>query len=250
MSTQPGRVVCWFSCGIPSAIMASLALKKYGPAVEVVYCDTSKDEHADNARFSSEVERWLGIKIKTITGKFRTVDDVFAYHRYMSGVAGAKCTVEMKKKPRFAYQRVDDLQMFGLALDEMSRVRTFTKNNPELRLEWPLVDAALSREDCHRIMREAGILPPMMYRLGFNNNNCIGCVKAQSPAYWNKVRRHFPVIFELRAKRSRELKCRLIKIKGVRSYLDELPQDCEEEIKEDLTCGPQCASTNSNPETP
>lgn len=225
--------------------MAKLALERYGSAVEVVYCDTSKDEHIDNARFSADVERWLGIKIKSLSGRFKSVDDVFAYHRYMSGIAGAKCTVEMKKKPRFDYQRIDDLQMFGLASDEMTRIRNFVANNPELNLEWPLVDAGLTRQDCHGIMANAGIAPPMMYRLGFKNNNCIGCVKAQSPAYWNLVRRHFPEKFKERADRSRELGCKLVRLKGVRILLDELPSDSEEQIKEDLTCGPQCSSTQS-----
>jgi hypothetical protein len=41
----------------------------------------------------------------------------------------------------------------------------------------------------------AGIELPLPYRLGFNNANCIGCVKG-GEGYMNKVRREFPVQFE------------------------------------------------------
>ena len=37
------RVVSWFSCGAASAVAAKMALEKFGPDVEVVYCDTSRN---------------------------------------------------------------------------------------------------------------------------------------------------------------------------------------------------------------
>lgn len=235
------RTVCWFSCGAASAVAAKLTLAKY-PSAEIIYCNTAASEHPDNARFLRDVERWLGCQVKVLSSKFATVEAVFEKERYMSGVAGAKCTVEMKKKPRFAYQRADDRQVFGLTADETDRIARFEKNNPELILEWPLRDARLNKADCLRIVAEAGIELPAMYRLGFANNNCIGCVKSQSPAYWNMVRRHFPEVFARRCEQSRRLNVKLIKIKGVRTFLDELPADSTEEITEDLSCGPQCAS--------
>jgi len=56
-----------------------------------------------------------------------------------------------------------------------------------------------------------------MYDLGYNNNNCIGCVKG-GMGYWNHIRVDFPEIFAQRAKMERLIggTC----IKGV--YLDEL----------------------------
>ena len=36
-----------------------------------------------------------------------------------------------------------------------------------------------------------------MYKLGFQNNNCIGCVKG-GKWYWNKVRTLFPDVFQQR----------------------------------------------------
>lgn len=91
------------------------------------------------------------------------------------------------------------------------------------------------------MVEAAGIIIPMMYRLEFQNNNCIGCVKATSPVYWNRVRRFFPDVFEARAKLSREIGCRLVRVKGVRIFLDELdPLDGDRDIEPPIDCSLAC----------
>jgi hypothetical protein len=81
-----------------------------------------------------------------------------------------------------------------------------------------------------------------MYSLGYRNNNCIGCVKATSPAYWAKIKRDFPEVFAKRAAQSREIGCRLTRVKGKRIFLDELPEgDFGRYKTEDISCGPECA---------
>jgi len=94
-----------------------------------------------------------------------------------------------------------------------------------LRIETPLIDRELTKEACLAMVKSAGIELPPMYALGFQNNNCIPCVKATSPAYWALVRKQFPAEFERMVKLSRELKVRLCKIKGERRYIDEIPLD-------------------------
>lgn len=236
-----GRRIAWFSCGAASAVAAKIAMES-GP-VELVYCDTMASEHPDNARFLKDVEIWLGQKVLRINSdKYTTIDEVFETTRYMSGIAGARCTTELKKKPRFQYQNPEDIHIFGLTADEERRIVQFERNNHELRLEWPLRDAGITKADTLRIISEAGIELPVMYRLGFSNNNCIGCVKAQSPAYWNLVRKNFPDVWKRRARQSREIGVRLARLKGERVFLDEIPEDTTETITEDLSCGPQCAS--------
>lgn len=78
------------------------------------------------------------------------------------------------------------------------------KQNPGVTFDWLLVEHKLSKRDCHRIVREAGIELPMMYRLGYKNNNCIGCVKGQA-GYWNKIRIDFPEAFARMAKQERKM---------------------------------------------
>lgn len=243
------RVVVWFSCGAASAAAAKLAVDKYGKdRVVVVYCDTSASEHPDNLRFLADVEQWLGIKVVRLSSiDYTTIDDVFEKTKYMAGIQGARCTLELKKKPRQAFQDLDDVHVFGFTADETKRIADFEQRNPELKLEWILRDAGYDKQDCYTLLMNAGIALPMMYLLGYRNNNCPGCVKATSPAYWAKVRRDFPEVFARRAKQSKLLNVRLTRYKGKRIFLDELPPDSEIDLtrykEEHISCGPECGSS-------
>lgn len=238
------RYVSWFSCGAASAVASKLMVEDYGTnhTVEVVYCDVLDSEHPDNFRFLRDVERWIGQRVTIIkSSKYESVDDVFERERYMSGIQGARCTAEMKKIPRYQFQRPDDVHAFGFTLDEPKRVATFEANNFELHLDWPLVRHGITKKMCYERLLMADIDLPAMYKLGYQNNNCLGCVKATSPAYWNKVRQDFPDVFERRAQQSREIGCRLTRVKGKRLFLDELPEGDYGRYKmEDISCGPEC----------
>lgn len=241
------RTICWFSCGAASAVAAKLVVDSGVENVSVIYCDTSKNEHPDNARFFDDVQKWLGVEITRISNpNFDSVEDVFNKKSYMCGIAGAPCTVELKKKPRFAFQRADDVHVFGYTADEHKRITRFENDNPELLLYWPLLSHNLNKESVLRIVAEAGIELPMMYKLGFKNNNCLGCVKATSPSYWNSIREHFPEVFQSRAEQSRKIGARLTRVKGTRIFLDELEASCPEVIDEDLSCGPQCRGVSDD----
>lgn len=253
------RFVVWFSCGAASAVAAKLAVEKYGNKCVVVYCDTLSTEHPDNARFGQDVEKWLGREIEVIrSSKYKDIDEVFEKNRYMAGVKGAKCTTEMKKLPREAWQREDDVHIFGYTVEERRRADLFEANNPALVVEWLLIEQGVTKDDCLRIIKEAGIELPAMYALGFEHNNCLGCVKSASSGYWNRIRRLFPDVFARRARQSRLLGVRLVKVGlagasldgaqpvtkkgrvvGYRIYLDTLPQD-ENAPDDEIECGPVC----------
>ncbi len=238
------RSIVWFSCGAASASLAKLASLQpvTHPDLHVVYCDVSTDEHPDNMRFLHQVEEWIGHPIEIISSEeYRSVDDVFAARRYMAGIAGAPCTLELKKMPRFDYQQADDVHLFGFTADEQHRIDRFVQNNPELEVNWLLRDRGVTKDDTYGLLRHAGIELPEMYRLGYNNNNCLGCVKASGANYWNMIRRDFPDVFEKRAVQSREYGARLVRVNGERVFLDELPEDyLPAEPLEKIECGPDC----------
>lgn len=244
------RPIVWFSCGAASAVAAKLAYEKYGEQLHIVYCDTLAEEHPDNRRFMLDVENWVGKKVQIIRSeKFSTVTDVFASRKYMSGIKGAPCTVELKKIPRFAFQSREDIHMFGFTVDEGKRIDEFEKANFDLNLEWILFDKCIWKTRCYEILQEAKLELPTMYKLGYQNNNCLGCVKATSPAYWWRVMLDFPEVFKARAEQSREIGCKLTRVKGKRIFLDELTQ-YESDVmplverfwanQENISCGPEC----------
>lgn len=236
------RMLAWFSCGAASAVAAKLAIERYGDSCEVCYCWTLPTEHPDNARFLQDVEHWLRRPVTILkSSRFETVDDVFAARRYLAGIRGAPCTVEMKKMPRLNYQQDGDVHVFGYTADERNRAARFEESFPELRVVWLLIERGLTKADCLAVLRFANIELPKMYQLGFRNNNCLGCVKATSPGYWAKIRQHFPEVFARRVEQSRKYGVRLTRYKGKRIYLDELPDDVQFRGKEEsISCGPDC----------
>jgi hypothetical protein len=225
-SNRP-RIVSWFSCGTASAVTSKMVLANYGDTHEIIIARCIvPEEHEDNGRFAADCAAWFGQSVVTLRSEdYASCEDVWQRRRYMSGINGAVCTVEMKKAVRQAFERdwLPDLQAFGYTVDERRRVSHFRHANPDVRLLTPLIDAGLDKEACHAIIDRAGIALPMMYRLGFSNANCIGCVNAQSARYWNRVRRLFPDVFLARAELSRELGVRLVKFNDdSRIFLDEL----------------------------
>lgn len=216
------RVVVWFSCGAASAVAAKLTLAKYGrERVTLAYTDPGS-EHPDSARFMADCVRWFNHPIETLrNAKYRDTWQVWEERRFLVGPRGALCTGELKKSPRFAFQRPDDIQVFGYTADEQDRADQFREQNFEVILKTPLIDAGLSKADCLAMIDRAGIELPLMYRLGYENNNCIGCPKG-GMGYWNKIRRDFPDVFARMAKLEREIGHSVSKDNNGPVWLDEL----------------------------
>jgi hypothetical protein len=234
------RHLIWFSCGAASAVAAKLGTETYGARCEVVYCDTLASEHPDNRRFFDDVQRWIGRPITVIrSAKYATIDDVFERTRYMSGLAGARCTSELKKLPREAFQHPDDVHVFGYTAEEGGRAEDFEDRNPSLKVDWILIEQNITKGRCLAMLRAAGIALPVMYSLGFEHNNCLGCVKSQSPGYWNRIRREFPDVFERRARQSKAIGARLVRYRGERVFLEQLPSDADAP-DDAIECGPVC----------
>jgi 3'-phosphoadenosine 5'-phosphosulfate sulfotransferase (PAPS reductase)/FAD synthetase len=244
-----GRALAWFSCGAASAVAAKLTLKKYGDRAEVIYCDTSEDEHPDNARFLRDVEEWLGIKIKRIrSDKYRDVFEVFEGIQFVAGNQGAPCTGQLKMQPAKMYRRLEDTNVYGFTADkrEVSRAMRYAHNNFEQTLDFILIENGLTKADCFDVLNDAGIKRSAMYDLGFDNANCMGCVKARGAKYWARVRYYWPERFARLAAVSRKYGCWLIKHKGRTMFLDELPEDFPLELSsavgESFECGVLCGS--------
>jgi hypothetical protein len=225
-------IVVWFSCGAASAVAAKKTIEKYGSRCEVKIVNSGiKEEDEDNRRFLKDVEIWLGQEVEiAINPKFPLCSavEVWTKRKYMSGTKGAPCTGELKKEARYIYESKHriDWHVLGFTANEQSRHDLFTKYERSNVIP-VLIDEGVTKADCFSILLEAGLDLPIMYKLGYPNANCIGCVKATSPTYWNHVRKVHPEVFESRAKQSREIGCRLVRLKGKRIFLDELSPDAK-----------------------
>lgn len=234
------RTLVWFSCGAASAVAAKIAIKKATLPVEVLYCDTLKYEHPDNMRFLEAVQEWIGQEIKVLrSSRYADIMAVFRGERFLRGPLGAPCTRFLKRDVRVAYSLPGDQHVLGLTVDETKRIERFEMENPAVWPEWVLRAEGITKSDCYRILTQAGIDLPAMYRLGYRNNNCIGCVKG-GVGYWNKIRRDFPEAFDRMAALERDLNHALNRLKKRPVFLDELPKDAGRFEDEDIECGTLC----------
>jgi hypothetical protein len=187
------RTIVWFSCGAASAVAAKLVLQDT-PGAVVARCLVN-NEHPDNSRFAVDVASWLGAEVVNLrSAKYKDCWDVWEKRRYLNGPAGALCTVEMRKKVRLDFAQEGDINVFGFTSEEADRATRFEDNNPGVGCRFPLIERGVSKTDCYDVIRQAGIELPAMYRMGYHNANCIGCVKGGA-GYWNKIRNDFPDIF-------------------------------------------------------
>ena len=222
------RIVCWFSCGAASAVATKLAIetnaKAASPLPLVVARCWVAEEDEDNDRFAADCERWFGVPILNLKREEYegSVYKVIEKTRYVSGLKGAPCTRELKKRVREAFQHHGDLHVFGFTAEEAHRIDNLLDANADLRLWNILINKWLDKKDCLAIIDRAGIKLPAQYGRGFEHNNCKACVKATSPGYWNMVRIHHPQEFARMASVSEALGARLVRVKGERKFLSQL----------------------------
>lgn len=213
-------IVAWFSCGATSAVACKLALEQYDD-VHLVYIDT-KAHHPDNMRFLHECEEWLNTKVEIIQPRYEGHFDVFRKLKFINSPSGASCTYRLKKMTREKFESEHPeithyVWGFEKGSHEELRASRIQERVPEYKHLFPLIENKLNKADCLHIIKEAGIEIPEMYRLGYHNNNCVGCVKG-GMGYWNKIRVDFPETFNEMAKIEREINHSAIR--GV--FLDEL----------------------------
>ena len=207
--SRSNPVIAWWSGGITSAITCWLCILYFGKEnVRVVMIDTGNEDE-DTYRFKTDCEKWWGIEIEVIRNKeYDSIEEV--WHKYLSlNVAtGAICSTDLKRKVRQDFQNKNNFsyQAFGFELEETNRAKAMSLNYPDSKPIFPLIYNLLSKKDCIKMAERAGIRPPVMYQLGFNNNNCFktGCVQG-GIGYWQKMQREFPEKFDKMAALEHEL---------------------------------------------
>lgn len=241
----------WFSCGAASAVAAKLTLEKYADCDVRIINNPVIEEDSDNQRFLRDVEKWLGVKIETaINPKFPdcSARTVWQKRKYMAGIKGAPCTYELKKQARYFWEKENkpDWHVLGFTAEEIDRHKRFVLTERKNTLP-VLIDAGITKQMCFEIIQNAGIELPRIYTLGYPNANCIGCVKVSSPTYWNHVRKIHPNVFAERERESLSIGARLVRHKGKRMFLSDLPHDAKGRDMKTLKlpdCGIFCEEKN------
>ena len=209
--------VCRLSAGVSSFVAGYLIKDEID---KFIYIDID-DQHPDSMRFIKDCETALDKPVEIIKSPYGSVERACRGFGFINSAYGAKCTDVLKKRVRkeWEYKNSDKMltYVWGFDCNESKRANRLSETMIMQEHRFPLIEKNLSKEDAHGICKLIGIKRPLMYDLGYNNNNCIGCVKG-GMGYWNKIRIDFPEVFKSRAKLERDIgrSC----IKGV--YLDEL----------------------------
>jgi len=205
-------VVSWFSAGVSSAV----ATKTANPD-KIIYIDID-DQHPDTYRFLADCEKWFDMKIEVLKSPLGSVENTCYAASFIRGPHGAPCTTRLKKRERKLWEMDNPGQhtyVWGFDSNEKERAEGTKKAMPEYNHFFPIIDR--TKNEVHGILEHAGIKRPMMYDMGYPNNNCIGCVKG-GMGYWNKIRDDFPEVFARRSAMERKIGAHLLK----ECYLDEL----------------------------
>ncbi len=239
------RIVCHFSCGAASAVATKLAIeenKRRSHLPLIVVNEYVANEHEDNKRFLAECQAWFGVEIVTLVHpKYHgDIYQAFEGEKYIAGVYGAVCTRVLKKELAATIWRPGDIDVLGYTAEEQDRYDLWIDANNERRGKPILLDRGLTKSDCLAMVERAGIALPVMYGLGYEHNNCIGCVKG-GMGYWNKIRVDFPLQFVRMAEFSRSKGVKLLKRGETRIFLDELmPDDGNYQKEPEIQCGIFC----------
>lgn len=194
------KIICWWSGGVTSAVACKLAIDLYGKDnCRVIFIDT-KNEDNDTYRFMGDCSKWYDLPIEIITNEnYNNIQEVWFKHKSLNVANGAVCSSELKRVTRERWQKENEYlyQVFGFDLDEPKRLRSMKLNHPRVNPIFPLWLFGYSKEDCVNIIQDAGIEIPLMYHLGFRNNNCFktGCVQG-GIGYWQKIKREYPDKFD------------------------------------------------------
>jgi 3'-phosphoadenosine 5'-phosphosulfate sulfotransferase (PAPS reductase)/FAD synthetase len=235
-------LVSWFSAGISSFVATMLVKPNWRDDGRIIFIDID-DHHEDTARFvdeaSSIFEREFGLGIETLKSRLGSVENACLMRGAIKFVKGSPCTDILKRRVRKEWEagRTEELEyVWGMDYDERDRARRIVDAMPKQKHSFPLIAACMKKADCHGFAAKYGIKRPAMYDLGYNNNNCVGCVKG-GMGYWNKIRVDFPAVFDARAKLERRIGASILK----ECYLDELDPNRGREQKPIIEdCGLFC----------
>lgn len=220
-------IVSWFSAGGSSAVATKLALNKYG-YVRIIYTHI-EDQHPDTFRFLKDCERWFGKEIEINQSPLKSVENACLSASFINSPHGASCSKLLKRRVRKEWQVKNPgrhLYIWGMDATEKDRAERLIESMPEYDHEFPLIDQQLTKSEVHGMLEKAGIERPVMYDMGYPNNNCVGCVKG-GMGYWNKIRQDFPDVFKSRCELERKIGGKVFK----EFYLDELPEHAGRNLK-------------------
>ena len=191
-----------FSGGAGSVMAAYLvAQKQLKKDIILLFHDVKGGHDEDMYRFNSDISKFLGIPITEFSLN-KTIWEVikeqkclpsYPWHPFCTRILKTDVADEFYSllssfvnpysEQNFKLYPDKPFTLYnGYGVEEKKRIKNNCK--APYKVEYPVVNAGLTSDDCKRIIAEEwGIKLPRAYQW-FEHNNCIPCWKAGSKDYW------------------------------------------------------------------
>lgn len=204
------KVIVPFSGGVSSAWCAGWALRNFPREEVVLLWHDTKEEHPDTYRFLREMAAVLQMPI-TERSDGRSVTQLFRDEEYLGNGQNTFCSRILKAEQgdkfvrELRVQGFDEiLKVVGYSANEPARVQRMIGNCASIGITplFPLINEKVEKQATVDWCLSLGVQPSAMYCWS-EHANCVGCVKG-GRAYWLKVLKHAPEVFEQRAQLEEE----------------------------------------------
>jgi Phosphoadenosine phosphosulfate reductase family len=202
--TSESRHILSFGCGVNTAALMVLLIRKKMPFDEAVFADTG-GELPETYEYFDIAERYLArhdVPINVVRSGAGTLYDKCKRRAVIPSKMWRWSTRDFKVHPIHRYykslnQHINEY--LGIAYDEVERMKA--SREPYITSLFPLVDFKIDREECIRIIRNAGLPVPVKsgcYFCPFNNVERWKAINESHPNLYRKAialeegSKHFP----------------------------------------------------------
>lgn len=194
--TARQHVVMW-SGGITSWAAARMVAERHGTEnLTLLFADT-RYEDEDLYRWNDEASAQIGVPL-TVVADGRDPWQVFNDKRFIGNTRIAPCSLLLKQVPCRIWleQNTDPANTtvyVGIDWTETHRIPAIVRNYQPWTAEAPLTEPPWRDKDEWMVeAQELGLVPPRLYGLGWQHNNCGGrCIKG-GQAQWAHLLKVFP----------------------------------------------------------
>jgi len=153
-------------------------------------------------RFLQDIEDLCRHKI-CVDSDGRSPEQLFYDNRALANNRMPFCSRILKAERLQNFYRDGDTLLFGIGCDEAHRAHRLlgvyqiiaAKTGKMCKVSFPLIEEKVTKIDVDRVLKQQGLVEPLLYRLGFTHNNCSGgCVRA-GKKHWKLLYEKLPDVY-------------------------------------------------------
>jgi 3'-phosphoadenosine 5'-phosphosulfate sulfotransferase (PAPS reductase)/FAD synthetase len=191
MADTDVRHILGLSGGKDSAALAVFLYKRI-PQMEYFFCDTGK-ELKETYEYLDRLKARLGIHVEVLTPDRDFDHWLDVYGGMLPSPKARWCTKALKIEPIEKWVGEDEvISYIGIRADEKDR-KGYISTKPNIRAEFPFIEAGIKKKDVMRILEDSGIGMPRYYDWR-SRSGCFFCF-FQRKIEWVRLANEHPNLF-------------------------------------------------------